>query len=92
MAETRGLFAWLKRKLTPAPKQWTFVYCPACRFELCAGGEHLGMNSEGLETYRCAKCGEYSAWDFDAPVPLLIHVDGRPRDEWYALAKPKEPT
>jgi DNA-directed RNA polymerase subunit RPC12/RpoP len=54
------------------PKQTTWVHCPNCRFELVKGGEFWGHTIDGWVEYKCANCGRFSDWDFDAPVPLLV--------------------
>ncbi len=67
-------------------KQHTFVYCPQCRYELVAGGVWLGQDVTNLavEAYRCARCGTFSAWDFDAPAPILLRG-------WPEAPPPSEP-
>jgi hypothetical protein len=40
---------------------------------MVAGGRWLGQDKRtGVEGYLCAMCGTESAWDFDAPAPLLV--------------------
>lgn len=52
-------------------KQTCFVYCPKCTNELTLDSHD--RTSEYLEYYKCSRCGEESAWDFDiAPVPIRV--------------------
>lgn len=77
-----GVFGWLGdraddlRVRSQERRQRTFVYCPSCEYELCAGGDWMGSPSHNspVEVYKCARCGTFSSWDFDAPVPLLLKV------------------
>lgn len=51
--------------------QTCFIYCPRCGNELIF--ESHDRTSEYLEYYKCSKCGEESAWNFDiAPVPIRV--------------------
>jgi len=58
----------------------TRCFCPTCRRDLIAGDSYVGLSDEILtpagdraETYRCARCGTFSAWDFDMfPTPTII--------------------
>lgn len=63
--------AWwaIKRELA-VRKQRTFVYCPACNFEMCSMNN---ANDTGDYVYHvCKNCGVGSRWDYDAPAPLNI--------------------
>jgi hypothetical protein len=63
-------------------KQHTFVYCPACRYELVSGGEWIGQDitDPSIEAYQCARCKVTSAWYFDAPTPLLVRSGFNPQE------------
>lgn len=55
-------------------KQTTFCYCPECNNELIGSNS---FTSDGeLVMFVCTKCGTESEWDFDAPAPLLLYVEG----------------
>lgn len=48
------------------------VFCPKCKNELTENGKLISDDEKGV-LYKCSKCGHYSLWDFDAPVPLLLY-------------------
>lgn len=60
------------RKIGERRRQMTYVYCPGCRQELTHGDSKY-WEAEGLVYYRCGKCNAKSCWDFDLPVPVLLH-------------------
>jgi hypothetical protein len=64
---------WWKRRRA-LKRQTCFVYCPYCKFELCAGGKWLGQDitDPSIEAYECARCGTFSRWNFDAPAPFTV--------------------
>lgn len=64
----------------------TKVYCPRCRNNLvsCPRTAHTDTD---LVRYVCGECGLHSAWDFDAPVPLLIS----PRNGYAIIANRATP-
>ncbi len=53
-------------------KQTTFCYCPNCRHELVSDPDAFIYDLDCVR-YQCPKCGTHSTWDFDAPVPILLH-------------------
>lgn len=65
---------WVKRLFKTEPVQRTFCYCPKCNNELCGSKSYIGPDwkDKSIETYNCSKCGYYSKWHFDAPIPILI--------------------
>ena len=88
-------FGWWRKLIggkSARVKQTTFCYCPTCRHELCSDPDAFVYDKEWVR-YKCPKCGTYSDWHFDAPVPLLLlsfgghkeHVARRLADGWYAL-------
>ena len=70
---------WLKR-WRQRRSQSTWIYCPKCKLELIAGGEWIGQDvrDPAIEAYTCARCGTWSAWNFDAPAPLLVKSGADP--------------
>lgn len=54
-------------------KQRTYCWCPICNEDLCSNGS-LFWDTD-LVRYECENCGCRSAWNFDAPGPLLIVHD-----------------
>lgn len=62
-------------ELRPALKQQTNCWCPKCRNELVSDNRTVCKDpaSDGLVEYACGQCSHVSGWDFDAPVPLLLH-------------------
>lgn len=51
--------------------QTCFIYCPRCENELIF--ESHVKTTKFLEYYKCCKCGEESAWNFDiAPAPIRV--------------------
>lgn len=68
------MLAFLKRRLQREDiTQTTFVYCPTCGLEQCAN--NCFVSDTDLVRYRCVDCGTRTAWDFDAPVPLLMATE-----------------
>lgn len=65
--------AWRTRK---AKGRTCAAYCPRCRTDLCATGRTL--EDTDLVRILCLKCGSRTEWDFDAPAPILIRLDGAP--------------
>jgi transcription elongation factor Elf1 len=63
-------------------KQTTFVYCPTCRLEQISNS--CFVSDTDVVRYRCSHCGTETAWDFDAPVPLLLKTT-RPRPQGRAM-------
>jgi len=66
----------LKRALGLVPEQSPCVWCPRCGNELVSDPRtksEMKGNGQGLLEYCCGECSTWSAWDFGAPVPLLIH-------------------
>lgn len=77
-AETAAARLALSQALTGRVKQTCFVWCPVCRNELTAGGSEYRHTLDDAVVYTCSKCGTWSTWDFNPPVPLLIrHTTGR---------------
>jgi DNA-directed RNA polymerase subunit RPC12/RpoP len=74
---------WLrfKRFMGWAPEQSPRVWCPRCGNELVSDPRTKSemKPNGGLLEYRCGECSSWSAWDFGAPVPLLIHTQGEDR-------------
>lgn len=61
----------LRRK--SAKLQRTYCWCPICDEDLCSNESFV--SDTDLVRYECTNCGCRSAWDFDAPCPLLIRND-----------------
>lgn len=55
-------------------KQTTFCYCPNCKNELI--GSDSFISDDDLVKFQCMECKSITEWLFDAPVPILIKVDG----------------
>jgi hypothetical protein len=77
MEAENSILLGFRRKLAARrarKRQRTFVYCPTCKFELCAGGEWVGPSETdpAIENYSCSRCGTFSAWNFDTPAPILL--------------------
>ena len=40
-----------------ARNQTTWIYCPTCKDELIASGSWILQNVDGLEEFKCIRCG-----------------------------------
>lgn len=69
----RDLKRFLKERKN-ARKQKTFCWCPICGEDLCSNNSF--KEDTDLVRYDCCNCNCRSAWDFDAPAPILIKCDG----------------
>lgn len=70
-------------RLRRRPRSTTQAFCPRCGNELVSCPLTTCADTD-LVRYICGRCQTASAWDFDAPVPLLIdHV---------RVVEPGEPT
>jgi len=58
------------------------VYCPTCDAELnyavTRGDAACFDVGGGFYSYDCFRCGTSSRWDFNPPVPLLVHHEDAP--------------
>lgn len=52
------------------------VFCPKCRNELtsCENSPYeYDKDNDAVIRYVCGKCKNQSAWDFSAPVPVVLN-------------------
>lgn len=53
-------------------KNRTAIFCPFCDNNLIHSNSHFATMTCGWEHFTCRNCDRWSAWDFDAPAPLLM--------------------
>ncbi len=70
----------LKTRLLGAGNGGRFcsVFCPGCRVDLNAAASAATCTDTDLVRFTCGNCGTRSAWDFDAPVPILVSKGSKP--------------
>lgn len=66
---------WLKRLFGSRTETRCQALCPGCRSDLNAAANLGTCTDADLVRFTCGKCGARSAWDFDAPAPLLIRLE-----------------
>ena len=72
MVEEMNLQTIITRVLRIQNEQYTFCYCPICKYELCGSDSFVSDNRLGV-TYKCQQCGCKSLWNFDViPGALLM--------------------
>jgi hypothetical protein len=69
-------------------RQTCWAYCPNCKRDLCSNPDAHCEDTD-LGRYVCS-CGESSAWDFDAPAPLLISHEAT-HNPIASLLRPRDP-
>lgn len=82
LKSNQPIYKWLFWIFIPNKKEYqkiqykqgqrTFIYCPKCDFELISSNSHKYMRKDGIEVFKCKKCGYESEWDFDFICPILL--------------------
>jgi predicted RNA-binding Zn-ribbon protein involved in translation (DUF1610 family) len=52
-------------------KQYTFVYCPNCNFELTQMNNAID-EADGMVFHVCKNCGAGTRWNCDMPAPINV--------------------